>query len=114
MSLSNNHITYLEFKSNDLVQTKTFYKEVFDWDFTDYGPDYASFTNSGLFGGFERSEKPIVNGALAVLYHKDLNKVISKIENAGGKISKPIFSFPGGQRFHFIDPTGNELAVWSE
>ncbi len=82
--------------------------------FTDYGPDYVAFSESGLEGGFEKTDKEIVNGALIVLYHEDLNAVKGKITNANGKISKDIFSFPGGRRFHFVDPSGNELAVWSD
>ena len=114
MKQKNNHINYIEFKAKDLEKTKKFYNHAFAWKFIDYGPTYVSFTDSGLEGGFERSEDTIVNGVLIVLYHKDLNKVKAKIVEAGGKISKDIFSFPGGRRFHFLDPSGNELAVWSD
>ena len=114
MSSTNNHIDYVEFKANDLEEIKRFYGEAFGWNFIDYGPTYVSFTKSGLFGGFEKSDEPVVNGALVVLYHQDLESVKSKIIEAGGKIAKDIFSFPGGHRFHFTDPAGNELAVWSD
>ena len=110
---SNNHINYIEFKALDLGQIKKFYASCFDWKFTDYGPAYISFDNSGLQGGFELTESPIVNGVLTVLYHDDLEEIKSKIIQMGGKISKDIFSFPGGKRFEFLDPSGNELAVWT-
>jgi predicted enzyme related to lactoylglutathione lyase len=111
---TNNHINYIEFKANDLGAIKKFYSTVFGWEFTDYGDEYVAFSNSGLEGGFEFSEEPISNGALIVLYHDKLEETQQKVESAGGIISVPIFSFPGGRRFHFIDPAGNELAVWSE
>jgi len=109
-----NHIDYIEFKANDLEQIKKFYKQIFDWEFTDYGPTYIAFNASGVEGGFEKTDKTIVNGALIVLYHLDLDIIKQQIVNFGGVITKEIFSFPGGHRFHFKDPSGNELAVWSD
>ena len=114
MEFINNHISYVEFKTNDLAKTKTFYSSVFNWEFKDYGPTYASFTESGLMGGFEQTEDTIVNSALVVLYHDNLVQIENRITDAGGKITKEIFSFPGGRRFQFTDPSGNELAVWSD
>ena len=114
MSLKDNHITYVEFKARDLEKVKEFYSESFDWTFTDYGPTYTAFSESGVTGGFEKTDNEVTNGALIVLYHKDLEGIKSKIINSKGSISKDIFSFPGGRRFHFIDPSGNELAVWSD
>ncbi|HMB61946.1 MAG TPA: VOC family protein, partial [Eudoraea sp.] len=104
----------IEFKARDLEKVKKFYHDTFGWLFTDYGPDYVAFSESGLEGGFERTEGTVQNGALIVLYYKDLERLIPEIVKAGGSISKPIFSFPGGRRFHFTDPSGNELAVWSD
>ena len=72
------------------------------------------FQIAGLRGGFEKVSEAIVNGALIVLYHEDLKDIKSKVIEAKGKISKDIFSFPGGRRFHFLDPSGNELAIWSD
>ena len=112
--MTNNRIDYIEFKADDLERIKAFYSHCFEWDFTDFGPDYSSFSDGKLNGGFERTEDPIAIGALVVLYHEDLESARSKIVDAGGKISKDIFSFPGGKRFHFLDPSGNELAVWSD
>ena len=74
----------------------------------------VSYPESGIQGGFEKTETDILNGALIVLYHNDLNFIKNKIIESGGEISMDIFSFPGGHRFHFIDPAGNELAVWSD
>lgn len=112
--MKNNHINYVELYANNLEGIKTFYSQTFNWEFTDYGPNYVAFSNSGLEGGFEKTDDKIINGALVVLYHKNLKSIKLKIIDAGGKISKDTFSFPGGFRFHFIDPSGNELAVWSE
>ena len=114
MELTDNHINYVEFKAKDLDRIKEFYTSSFDWEFTDYGPNYVAFSESGLQGGFERSDDAIINGVLVVLYHSDLLLIKERIMKAGGTISIDVFSFPGGRRFHFVDPSGNELAVWSE
>jgi len=114
MKAQDNHINYVEFKAKNLEEIKEFYSACFDWEFTDYGPTYIAFSNSGLEGGFEKDDNEIVNGALVILYHKKLETVKARIIEMKGKISKDIFSFPGGERFHFVDPAGNELAVWSE
>ena len=114
MKQQDNHINYIEFKAKDLEAVKTFYIKAFGWKFTDYGPDYTAFADSGLEGGFEKSDDPIVNGALVVLYHANLEKIQETVLQSGGKLAKEIFSFPGGRRFHFLDPAGNELAIWSD
>lgn len=115
----NNHkkIDYIEFPTVDIEAAKTFFTQVFDWKFEDFGPDYTAFSNAGVDGGFFRSDKSVStqNGSvLVVLYSEALADTQTKIEAAGGLIVKPIFSFPGGRRFHFSDPSGNEYAVWSE
>ena len=110
-------INYVEFPAKDIEATKAFFKEVFDWSFEDFGPEYTAFSNEGLDGGFYKSElnASTENGsALIVFYSKELEKTQSKIMDAGGEIVKSIFSFPGGRRFHFGDPNGNEYAVWSD
>lgn len=109
-------IDYVEFNAIDLVKTKKFYGNAFGWTFTDYGAEYTAFSESGLEGGFSvlESNEEIKNGALIVLYHTDLKAIRENIVELGGKIVKEIFSFPGGRRFHFTDPSGNELAVWSD
>lgn len=114
MEIKDNQINYVEFKAKNLEKIKEFYTASFDWTFTDYGPTYTAFSESGLQGGFEKTENEIVNGALLVLYHKNLDFIKNKIIEVGGKITKDIFSFPGGRRFHFVDPSENELAVWSD
>ncbi|WP_316820576.1 VOC family protein [Pedobacter gandavensis] len=111
--MQNNHINYIEFQASDLIAIKRFYQFSFNWSFTDYGPEYIAFSESGLDGGFFKSDSIVKNGALVILYHENLAQVQDKIIEAGGQISKDIFSFPGGRRFHFLDPAGNELAVWS-
>lgn len=114
MKSENTVINYVEFKASDLEKTKSFYSHCFGWKFTDYGPTYTAFSESGLEGGFETSGETIVNGALIVLYHEDLSVIQEKIIEARGNVVREIFSFPGGRRFHFTDPSGNELAVWSD
>ncbi len=107
-------IDYVEFPGADLAATKAFYGAAFGWKFQDYGPSYAAFEGEGADGGFsgDAAEAPIM--PLVILYAHDLEAMASKVRGAGGVINKAIFSFPGGRRFHFTDPSGNELAVWSE
>ena len=107
-------IDYVEFPATDLTATKTFYSHVFGWKFEDYGPEYTSFTDGRLAGGFYSSPIASARGPLVVVYAQDLEALEVKVKSAGGSIVKPIFSFPGGRRFHFTDPNGNELAVWSD
>nr|WP_299066711.1 VOC family protein [uncultured Allomuricauda sp.] len=114
MKNKNTLINYVEFKAKDLEKTKQFYTACFGWVFTDYGPTYIAFEESGIEGGFETTGEEIVNGVLVVLYHENLDTIKDRIEAQGGTISKAIFSFPGGRRFHFLDPSGNELAIWSD
>ena len=112
--MSKTAINYIEFKASNLEVIKDFYTSCFGWKFTDYGPAYIAFSDSGLEGGFELTQEAIVNGALVVLYHANLELIQKVIEDKGGIINKPVFSFPGGRRFHFLDPSGNELAIWSD
>jgi predicted enzyme related to lactoylglutathione lyase len=110
----NFQMDYIEFPATDIEATKRFYTAVFGWSFTDYGPNYTSFHDGRLGGGFTMSAKPVKGGALVVLYAKALEDTRRKVLDAGGKIVIETFEFPGGRRFHFADPSGNELAVWSE
>lgn len=114
MLMDSNTINYIEFKARNLQAIKQFYNKCFNWTFTDYGPNYMAFSNSGIEGGFEQTNDPIVSSVLVVLYHDHLEDILQVIKQAGGTISKDIFEFPGGRRFHFLDPSGNELAVWSD
>src|SRR4249919_348472 len=106
-------IDYVEFGAGDLPATKAFYSAAFGWAFTDYGPDYAAMSE-GVDGGFNADPDQPTKIPLVVLFAHDLEAMQAKVAAAGGTILKPIFSFPGGRRFHFRDPGGNELAVWGE
>lgn len=110
-------IDYLELPANDFDAVQAFYAAVFDWTFTDYGADYRAFSDGKLDGGFYKSAQQSTTAsgaALIVVYARDLEATLEKITANGGRIVKPVFSFPGGRRFHFADPHGNELAVWSD
>jgi predicted enzyme related to lactoylglutathione lyase len=107
-------IDYIEFASTDLERTKTFYASVFGWAFTDYGPAYTSFADGRMTGGFTKADAVTQCGPLIVIYASDLADAEARVLAQGGRISKPIFAFPGGRRFEFEDPSGNRLAVWSE
>jgi len=108
-------INYIEFPVSDMAASKAFYTKAFGWTYVDYGPEYASFENAGIDGGFDVSSErtPNRNGVLVVLVSDDLEASLEKVKSAGAEITKGIFSFPGGRRFQFLDPSGNELAVWS-
>jgi predicted enzyme related to lactoylglutathione lyase len=107
-------IDYIEFPATGMATTKAFYAAAFGWSFADYGPDYAAFEGEGTDGGFASDPESAPAKPLVVLYAKDLEAMEAKVHAAGGVVSRPIFAFPGGRRFHFQDPSGNELAVWSE
>ena len=109
-----NQIDYIEIPISDMALTKHFYGAVFGWKFEDYGPDYSSFFDGRLGGGFTLERPAPAHGLLLVIYASDLAAVQQKIKSAGGAIVKDTFSFPGGRRFHFADPSGNEIAVWSD
>jgi predicted enzyme related to lactoylglutathione lyase len=111
---NNGRIDYIEFPATDLAKTKAFYERAFGWKFTDYGPDYTSFEDGRIAGGFTKEGNVVRGGPLVVLYASDLAGIEKKVRDAGGTITKGAFPFPGGRRFHFADPSGNELAVWSE
>ena len=106
-------INYIEFNVADIARSKDFYGRAFGWTFTDYGPDYCEFSDGHMTGGFAAAEAVHTGGPLVVLYGDDLSDLMTAVEAAGGKIVKPVFEFPGGRRFHFTDPDGHELAVWT-
>jgi predicted enzyme related to lactoylglutathione lyase len=110
-------IFYIEFQASELGKTKAFFEKVFGWAFTDYGPDYISFTDGQMAGGFARSDRPEptpTGGALVVLLDPQLEDALRRVVDCGGKITRDIFSYPGGRRFHFTEPSGNELSVCAE
>ncbi len=106
-------LDYLEMPGGDLPAVKAFYAQAFGWRFTDYGPEYAAF-DEGLDGGFYADRSEASPAPLPVLYAADLEAMLDRVTAAGASIIRPIFPFPGGRRFHFRDPAGNELAVWGE
>jgi predicted enzyme related to lactoylglutathione lyase len=107
-------IDYIEFPATALPEVKAFYAAAFGWTFTDYGPDYAAFEGQGTDGGFTSDQGSAPAAPLVVFWADDLEAMEARVRAAGGVITLPIFTFPGGRRFHFNDPSGNELAVWSE
>ena len=110
----NHQIDNIEFNVADIARSKAFYGKAFGWTFTDYAPVYTEFTDGRLTGGFTTGGPIRFGGPLVILYADDLAKAQKRVEDAGGKITNPVFEFPGGRRFHFTDPDGYELAVWSE
>ena len=115
MSSHTHHaIDYVELSQTDLEAAKGFYAQAFGWALNDYGPDYAGIQGEGEEeqGGLRRDGK--LRAPLVILYSDDLEASVKAVTAAGGTIVEPIYSFPGGRRFHFADPAGNELAVWSE
>ena len=111
---SEGKIDYLELQAGGgtIDSVKAFYSAAFGWSFTDYGPSYSAF-DEGLDGGFDGSATTDMK-PLPVLYSEGLEATQHAVEEAGGRIVRPVFAFPGGRRFHFVDPAGNELAVWGE
>ena len=110
-------LNYVELAARDLDATKRFFAQAFGWTFADYGPDYIAFSNEGLDGGFYRADlqaRSEVGSALLVFYSARIEETLAKVEAAGGTILKSVFEFPGGRRFHFAEPSGNEFAVWSD
>ena len=110
-------INYVEFPASDMESTKAFFVQVFGWSFTDYGPEYMDCPDGGIMIGFFKANliSSTKNGsALVTFYSSNLEETLSKVKAAGGIIIKPIFSFPGGRRFQFTEPSGNEFAVWSD
>ena len=107
-------VDYIEIPVTDVARAKRFYQDAFGWEFTDYGPDYTSFTDGRLSGGLRLDAASPANGALVVIYTVDLEAMRARIPALGGKLVGGILVFPGGRRFHFTDSSGNELAVWTD
>lgn len=117
MKQQDQKIDYLELPCADFEPIVVFYENTFGWEFTDYGPDYQAFADGSIEGGFRRADlkATTANGSvLVVFYANNLERTRDKVVANGGEIIEDIFSFPGGRRFHFADPNGNELAVWSD
>ena len=105
-------INYIEFASADIGASRTFFEKAFGWSFTDYGSSYAAFGGACVDGGFAKAETPAA-APLVILYADDLDAAEAAMLAAGGEMVVPQFDFPGGRRFHFREPGGNVLAVWS-
>ena len=115
--LEHHKIDYVEFLSADLDITKAFFVAAFGWDFEDLGSDYTAFSGAGLNGGFfaaDCASRTAVGACLIVFYSEALETSLTHLDACGARIVKPIFAFPGGRRFHFEEPMGNEFAVWSD
>ena len=106
-----NTIAYLELPARDVAASKQFYGSAFGWAFQDYGEDYAAFSNAGLDGGFNASNEGRMKAPLAIIDTDKIEVAEADVRAAGGTITAAIFAYPGGRRFHFTDPAGNELAV---
>lgn len=110
-------IDYIEFSVTNLEESKKFYRAAFDWDFNEYGASYAGIKKpkgvEGEIGGLREVPTVVSGGPLIVLYSLHLENTLKSVREAGGKIEKDIYEFPGGKRFEFSDPSGNRLAVWS-
>ena len=107
-------IDYIELGAPDVAAARGFYEAAFGWKFTDYGPDYTSFEDGRLAGGIRQQDAVARGGPLVIMFAMDLDDAERRVVAAGGTVVTPAFSFPGGRRFHFTDPGGNELAVWSD
>ena len=114
MTRQETRIDYVEIPVTDLEKTKAFFNALFGWEFRDWGSDYASFNDGRLNGGLRRSDAAApASGVLLVFYSEDLERDVGRVEALGATISQPIFEFPGGRRFHFVEPAGTEFAMWS-
>jgi predicted enzyme related to lactoylglutathione lyase len=113
-SANDRRIDYIELEVTDVGAAKRFYGDVFGWSFTDWGSDYASFDDGRMTGGFSKSATVKPGGPLVIMYAADLEGALTRVKAAGGRLVVEPFAFPGGRRFHFADPSGNVLAVWSE
>ncbi len=118
--MSNIHhaIDYIELAVSDLAATRSFYEAAFGWGFNDYGPEYAGIRaadGEGEVGGLNATATPTPGaGQLVLLYSDDLDATVAAVEGAGGSVTQRPYEFPGGRRFHFTDPSGNELGVWAK
>ena len=107
-------IDYVEVPVTDIKKAQDFLSGMFGWTFQDWGPDYSSFRDGRLDGGLRRSEVPApATGILLVFYSDNLERAVERVKKLGATVSRDIFEFPGGRRFHFVDPAGTEFAIWS-
>lgn len=115
MLRAENRIDYVEIPVTDLKKAKVFFTALFGWSFQEWGDDYLSFNDGQLDGGFCRAQEPVAaGGVVLIFYSANLERDVVRVEELGATISQAVFTFPGGRRFHFIDPTGTEYAFWSD
>ena len=107
-------IDYIEFSTGQIAASKAFFAKAFGWEFLDYGPAYQAFSNAGIDGGLDGGAQTTAGTSLVILKTEDLEGALAKVTGAGGEVVEPIFAFPGGRRFHFREPGGAVLGVWSE
>ena len=105
---------YLEFPSSDGSKSRAFFADAFGWHFTSYGPTYDAINDAGIDAGIQSDPAEASGAPLAIIRTTDLEAAERAVVAAGGVITAPAFDFPGGRRFHFREPGGNELAVWIE
>ena len=106
---------YIEIPVTDLGKARAFFEALFGWSFQEWGPEYTSFNDGRLDGGFRLVDVPApATGILLVFHSDDLERDVGRVKELGATISQDIFDFPGGRRFHFVDPVGTEFAFWSE
>jgi predicted enzyme related to lactoylglutathione lyase len=107
-------IDYVEIPATDIDKTRAFFEQLFGWEFQEWGPDYYSFNDGRLDGGLRRAEEPApASGVLLVFYSENLERDYERVKELGATISQEIFEFPGGRRFHFVEPAGTEFAIWA-
>jgi uncharacterized protein len=104
-------VNFIELPASDLVSTRAFYGDVFDLTFTDFGPSYSCTMTGVVDIGLQADTSEATSAPLPVIAVEDLEATLKAVSRAGGIVTKPIFAFPGGRRFHFRDPSGNELAA---
>ena len=109
--MAKNKLAYLELPATDVAALKQFYGTLFGWTFQDFGEDYAAFSEAGLDGGFNAEDISRTKAPLAVIETDQIERMQDRVRAEGGRITVPVFAYPGGRRFHFADPNGNELAV---
>ena len=106
-------ISYVELAVKDVAASRDFYAGAFGWAFTDFGPDYSATVSGDTDLGLNGSDEHPASAILPLVEVKaDLEGALDKVWKAGGTITVPIFAYPGGRRFHFRDPAGNELGVF--
>jgi predicted enzyme related to lactoylglutathione lyase len=110
--MSKNKIAYVELPATNVANLKTFYGQLFGWTFQDYGDDYAGLEGAGLDGGFNGDPAGKSKAPLVIIESADIQATFERVKAAGGTVTMPIYGYPGGRRFHFLDPSGNELAVF--